>query len=462
MQKGAIRNSISSKKWAGIAAAVLAAFLSPALVQAAEDSLETRVDWINRNAVVVRSIDPADEDFSDLMPLVDLIGGARIVQLGEGSHQSGTAFKAKSRLIKFLHQVMGFDVLVWESGMYDCREMNTALRADLPAVEAARLGVFGIWVLEETRELFEYAQASFQSDRPLEMAGFDEQFSSRSAALRFREDLGDFLDAREPGYPDPGVRETFSSLMEKLDARKLDLEGQGRLAEAVDTIEAALQRDGDLLPRYHGRLEIEFFRRALANLKIFSRASAERLDAQAKQEQYAVNDSWNARDRQNADNMLWLVNERFRGRKLIVWAHNGHIMNCVYRPDWRSVSHDIEDAGMVPVGYYLDQALGDEVYTVGFVGYSVVEEDKNEGKPQPRPFPEDALESLCAQTGSPHLFIDFRRLDTVEGHWLRRPFKMGIRSYFAEEMQDVTRVYDAVFYNRVIEPGTRIDLPAKK
>ena len=110
--------------------------------QARSPETDKRLEWIAKNAVVVRSIDAADDDFSDLMPLTDSIGAARLVQIGEASHSAGTDFATKVRLIKFLHEKMGFDVLVWESGMYDCREMDTALRSDMPIVDAARLGVF--------------------------------------------------------------------------------------------------------------------------------------------------------------------------------------------------------------------------------------------------------------------------------------------------------------------------------
>ncbi|MGH9894114.1 MAG: erythromycin esterase family protein, partial [bacterium] len=68
--------------------------------------------------MTVRSIDPADEDFKDLEPLIKAIGSARVVQLGEPSHGAGSSFAAKARLIKFLHRRMGFDVVAWESGLY--------------------------------------------------------------------------------------------------------------------------------------------------------------------------------------------------------------------------------------------------------------------------------------------------------------------------------------------------------
>src|SRR5262245_21383393 len=90
---------------------------------------EARIAWLKDNAVTVQSIDPDDsDDFSDLEPLKQLIGDARVVALGEQSHGDGAVFYAKGRLIKFLHEQMGFDVLAWESGMFDCREVDRAIR----------------------------------------------------------------------------------------------------------------------------------------------------------------------------------------------------------------------------------------------------------------------------------------------------------------------------------------------
>jgi hypothetical protein len=77
------------------------------------------VAWLQKEAIRVRTVDPADEDFRDLEPLKKMIGDARIVMLGEISHGDGTTMLAKSRLVRFLHQQMDFDVLVFESGLYD-------------------------------------------------------------------------------------------------------------------------------------------------------------------------------------------------------------------------------------------------------------------------------------------------------------------------------------------------------
>ena len=86
-----------------------------------------KVGWLKQNAVNIRTIDPADEDFSDLMPLKKIIGDAQVVMIGEPNHFIGSVYLAKTRLIKFLHQDMNFDLLSFESGMYDLLFINLAV-----------------------------------------------------------------------------------------------------------------------------------------------------------------------------------------------------------------------------------------------------------------------------------------------------------------------------------------------
>src|ERR1044071_8015866 len=128
----------------------------------------------------IRSIDPREEDFADLQPLQVAIGAARVMALGEQSHGDGPVFLAKCRLVKFLHEQMGFDVLVWESTEYDCREADRALRD--PGVDldqAWQKGIFSIWGRSaQVRPVIEYVRAQATAAHPLEVAGMDCQFSS--------------------------------------------------------------------------------------------------------------------------------------------------------------------------------------------------------------------------------------------------------------------------------------------
>src|SRR2546421_183540 len=74
--------------------------------------------WVKQNAQVFATTDPAATDDSDLQKFGEAIGNARIVSLAEPDHGSGTVFDMKTRLVKYLHEKKGFDVLMMESSLF--------------------------------------------------------------------------------------------------------------------------------------------------------------------------------------------------------------------------------------------------------------------------------------------------------------------------------------------------------
>ena len=143
--------------------------------------------WIEQNAIrmTVEGSGRLHSRSSDR--LLAAIGDARIVMLGEPSHGAGTAFAAKSRLVQLLHQRLGFDVLVWESGIIDLERTEAGLRRSLDPVEAAQRGILTIWSASaECRPLFAYAKKSWNGPRPLTMAGFDMQLTAPGSLAYFR------------------------------------------------------------------------------------------------------------------------------------------------------------------------------------------------------------------------------------------------------------------------------------
>jgi Erythromycin esterase len=150
-----------------------------------------RVAWLKQHVAPVRSLDPADDNFTDLEPIRKAVGDARIVFLSEEWHGSGATFQARNRVIRFLHQKCGFDVLAFESGLYDCRKTWELLKeGKMPALEAASLGIFGTWTgTEECRPMFEYLGKQARQPRPLEVCGFDCQFTGPASRRFLPEEL---------------------------------------------------------------------------------------------------------------------------------------------------------------------------------------------------------------------------------------------------------------------------------
>jgi erythromycin esterase-like protein len=169
----------------------------------------SKVEWLSKNELQIRSIDPNDDDFADLAPLKKILGDARVVQLGEQSHGDGATFYAKERLIRFLHEEMGFDVLAWESGFFECEEMNRDLASDIPILQAAQRGVFGVWTEGALMApVFEYTRSTLKTSRPLRHTGFDIQ----GAHLGYVKRLLEIIDALDP-KAGSSERETLAKLL---------------------------------------------------------------------------------------------------------------------------------------------------------------------------------------------------------------------------------------------------------
>ena len=104
--------------------------------------LPTGMAYLKENAVVVSNVEPSNEDYTDFALLKQSLQDITIVGLGEQSHYDGSTFKAKTRLVKFLHQQMGFCVIAFESGFYDCYKAWQEIQAGKTAIDAARKSIY--------------------------------------------------------------------------------------------------------------------------------------------------------------------------------------------------------------------------------------------------------------------------------------------------------------------------------
>ena len=289
--------------------------------------------WLKEHAIALRSIDPADEDFSDLEPLLKAIGEARIVQLGEQSHGDGATFHAKARLIKFLHQKMGFDVLAMESGLYDCRKAWELLREGKEPYEAVTHGVFGIWTgSEQFQPVINYLGKSVTSDRPLELCGFDCQFTAQASRVHLQADVTRVLDRLGEQAISAENRAAMLELLAAMVTRQSTPPPQlGAEPKAQQTENAEVQE-----PQ---RKALAAFSQALSAAQPSDQLPAQELSFWR---QYAASlaseaeNHWSMRsdpkegskrrDGQMAKNLVWLAREAYPQRKIIVWAASFHLM----------------------------------------------------------------------------------------------------------------------------------------
>jgi erythromycin esterase len=432
----------------------------PTTPAVAQDAHAEHVAWLAEHATRVRTLDPADEDDADLLPLVEAIGDARVVVLGEATHEDGATFRAKCRMVRFLHERMGFDVLAWEAGFLDCERMSAALRGDGPLQAAKQRMKRNGWdASAECHGVFEYARATWDTDRPLEMTGFDG--GSQPHGPGHVRALVASLVERVPRLGGADDVEAVHALARRAygymsaEHGKVSEDVRARERGAAERLLARLEERPSGAVRRFGPRERDAAAEALRTLLVSERGAW--LGGQAMLTgDGAFTLRHNAeRDAKMGGMLVWLANERYRGRKLVLWCATAHMIR-----DLAGIE-PLEDGwsyeGIEQMGDHVAAALGRDVYVIAFtahggeIGTRFAEGDERESSIlpiEPAP-PEGSFEALCHATGAGQLFVDLRHLP--EGHWLAqepvaRPLAYGrTRTRWPEDV-------DAFFFIDVMTP----------
>ncbi|MEI6499831.1 MAG: hypothetical protein WCP21_02265, partial [Armatimonadota bacterium] len=157
---------------------------------------EATKTWLDANSVKVATLD-MDAPYDDLMPLGDKLRNVRILILGEESHGDGASFAAKARLVRFLHEQMGFNVLAFESGFFESDQANDLLQQGVPLDSVIASFQQPVWCMDEVKKAIDYVARSQKTGQPMWLAGFDNQTRGTASSLRVPS-LLNFLDGVVP------------------------------------------------------------------------------------------------------------------------------------------------------------------------------------------------------------------------------------------------------------------------
>ncbi|MET0856299.1 MAG: erythromycin esterase family protein [Telluria sp.] len=366
------------------------------------------------------------DDFSDLQFLKPLLAGKRVVQLGESAHGAGEFSLAKVRLIKFLHQQMGYDVIAFESSLPQCYLADQAIGTARP-IEVMKQCLFPVWHSNEALALFDYLDATRKSGRRLTLAGFDIQDSSSA----------------------PGAAELIGKMLE--------LAGWPRVAELGESESALFKRaKGPLAPELAAQLaayygdaaaELQKNRARLvkagadsARMEVAIRSARSRAALSGQFAASATVDGYGVRDLGMADNLDFLLDTLYPGRKVIVWAHNAHI------------TYQQAPNAAKTMGNYVGERRKAEVYTVGlFMGRGAAAQN-NQARYEIAAPAAGTFDAVMSNGGAKYAFVDFSAARPApETSWIFAPIVM--RSWGVNSANLTPALgYDGVLYIDTVTP----------
>jgi erythromycin esterase len=368
-------------------------------------------NWLQQNAILFAIAEPGN-GCDDLQPLLDMIGNARVVALGEATHGTHEFFTMKHRILECLVEEKGFTIYAMEEGWAEMNHINAYVQGTEDANPADTLSYFmGSSEIDNLIEWMRQYNDGLTSSTMLSLHGFDMQYADL-----IMQDLLSYMSKADPV--------NRSAVQENLDCFKSNVinwsaNPNAKLYSQAGTDIQSQCRQG--LQNIHDLFA--------SNQSAYESASSPAKFAEAFQlvnlltqneelmRAPTLAESINIRDRYMAENIEWLLNETGPEVKMVISAHNGHVALSS-----EAQSSDNGESKMIPMGIRLKEMAGDDLVVIGMgfnhgsfraigysnakgssLGYSVYKIDS--------PI-QNSQDTFLANANLPRFYLDLRTMRT--------------------------------------------------
>ncbi len=407
---------------------------------------------------------------TDYNPLMEQIGDARFVLIGEASHGTHEFYRERAEITKRLIQEKGFTAVAVEADWPDAYRINRYIRAasdDTKSIDAlANFGRFPTWmwrntdVLNFVSWLRNYNDSLNQNAVKVGFYGLDlySLYNSIEAVLNYLDKI------------DPEAAKRARYRYSCFDHFGEDTQTYGYTTsfglsepceqEVVNQLVELQRRAHDYAQR-DGRVPEDEFFYAEQNARLVKNA----------EEYYRAMfrgriSSWNLRDRHMAetlDRLFTHFDKQGQHPKIVVWEHNSHL------GDARAT--DMGKTGELNVGQLMRERYNRDAFLIGLTTYTgTVTAASNWGaaaeRKRVRPALRESYEALFHDTGLPRFLLNLQdknpavaqlrqpRLQRAIGV-IYRPETERVSHYFQAHLPDQ---FDAVIHfdrTRALEPLER-------
>jgi protein-L-isoaspartate(D-aspartate) O-methyltransferase len=355
---------------------------------------------------LVRDLADAAESFpsietADLNPLLQRIGSARIVLLGEATHGTSEFYRMRERITRELIVRKGFRFVAIEADWPDAARVDHYVRHfQYPPSEWTAFARFPTWMWRNTevRDFVSWLRkhnGTVERSERIAFHGLDlySLYDSIRSVLNYLDEV-DSDSAKV-------ARERYGCLTPW--QRDPATYGHAALTGSYPTCESDVTRAlTDLLAkrRAYAEHDGERFLDAEQNARLV--ANAERY---YRIMYYGSRASWNLRDNHMFETLKNLLAFHGPDSKAVVWAHNSHVGNAA--------ATEMAARGEHNIGQLCRKAFGDKAYLVGFGTHSgtVAAASDWDGPMEVkkvRPALRGSYEQLCHATGLARFMLGLR------------------------------------------------------
>jgi len=305
--------------------------------------------------LILRHSEPFDSlDDADLDALIERLGDARVVLLGEATHGTSEFYRFRAAITRKLIEQEGFTILAVEADWPDAAQIDRHVRhMESAASEWSAFARFPTWMWRNV-EVREFVDWLHEHNRPLEMAaragfyGLDlySLFSSARAVIDYLESV------------DPQLAAVARWRYGCLSPWEADPAAYGHAA-LTGKYQACEQEVAEILVELHKRRQDYMHDNGARFLDAAQNAALVANAERYYREMYRGSSaSWNLRDQHMFDSLKRVMESHGERAKAIVWAHNSHIGDAS--------ATEMSARGEFNIGQLCQEAFGDESRRVGF------------------------------------------------------------------------------------------------
>ncbi len=286
--------------------------------------------------------------FESLDYLKEDLKNVKLIGLGEALHNMGGTNTAKLKLVKFLHEKCGFNVFAVESPMYNLLKVNEQLKNGTATKDTIARNISGVWSTTEMEELFEYIVETQNTENPLEYVGFDESFFASKKNQNLPKEYADFI-----------------SKLENKTNKKIQLDST--FYKAINTTANKSYSFSKRAPQ-DTLLMFNKFKEINNLLTEFDYKKDKyfhfwKLNTDNLQSVYRKNYIKSNRDKQMALNTIFLAENMFPNKKIILWGATTHLLA---NPNEINSYKDSNKFNKNKMGVYLKKHFKEKYYLIAF------------------------------------------------------------------------------------------------
>jgi erythromycin esterase len=366
-------------------------------------------NWSQYVKTNTKTISLPNGNKSELLFFDSLLLNKKIFMLGESAHGIEEYSSIKLRIIKYLHEHLNFNTIVFESGIEECALINE-LRDSLIPIEMLRQGVFPIWQTTTNVDLMTYIKKN-----NIKIFGIDNQYSTDYHSKYLKIQIAKIdINLEKKIYEFDTLFYNYCYRVNfKIGNSSSQKKHMLSMLKEADRACSNLNKKIDLLLQDNQKTKLnesENFK----TLKIILRNKKYLWHSYLKTTEY-----FSDRDSIMTTNFKFIIDSIIPQEKVIFWAHNSHISKT-----------GIQNPSSY-LGKKLNNIYGKKIYNVGLYSYQGELMDIQRKKIKISKPSENSLEDILTVNKfvsfTPQKFGYFINLNNVkvtkENSWMNIPLK---------------------------------------